>query len=306
MEVRTLADPHPDRLYLTKEEYELVLNETLPALEGRYDLAHDHHQYLTTIRMMGECGLRRDGCLSARRGEFFKPYDSEVSIWFLKILGKDSKPRDTDGKRRDVWVPADVKKEVEEHIDNEDISVGDELFDYSESTLSNKMSVIGDHLADLTENDDWRKLSSHDFRTYFACRLNRAGVSDRIATQLGGWDDLESYRKYKVRVTKKRIQNELAAAGLLEADVGVSEEDFPFEDRVLNELEKIREYEEEKCKSWNGEGCFDQANPQLLYCHECGNRNHTSPDAVEAVRTGKLYRVTCPDCDHTHHVQTSY
>lgn len=240
MQVRPLKGK-ANRLYLNGQEYDLVMEHFIPALEDHYVRTNNHRRFKLGARLMSESGFRHNGIDELTYGEQYTPHDALVQITFMRLLaGKDSTGEFEDGKRRDPWIRQDLVEDLKEHIERRGISKGDKLFVFSYNQFRSRVKVVGEYLAELTGNKDWKDLRPHDFRAFFANDLAEAGVSDDLIMWLGGWTDKETYyTRYKKPFLSHEIQTELALAGKLDIDVDVPEEQRPIQERLLEKLDEI-------------------------------------------------------------------
>lgn len=206
MRLKTLGNQM--RVYLNPHDYETLL-----------DCADSRRAHLA-IRLMGESSLRV-GTLSREisPGDVRRSTHPDVDIWFLSLSAKDTKDRDTDGKRRDVWVPQSLKAELDRYCDDENIDDDDPLFGCVRKTLRNEVKRSAANAARQTGNDDFEHVSAHDLRAYFATTmLIRHNVSKDTVLELGGWENYQSIQPYLDASFDDIIQDDLAAAGVLEIE----------------------------------------------------------------------------------------
>lgn len=207
MRLKTLENQK--RVFMNPRDYEVMLQS---ACSRRARLV---------MRMMGESSLRV-GKLSQDiyPGDIYQSTHPNVDLWFLPIEGKDTKKRDTDGKRREVWVPQELKEAIDEYTKINNISDDTPLFPYSKSTLQKDVERSRENAAERTGNDDYLYISAHDFRAYFATNmLLRHGVKEEVVMELGGWKDRESMDPYLNANFDDVIQDHLASAGVLDQEV---------------------------------------------------------------------------------------
>lgn len=242
MQVRPLKG-ESNRLYLTEEEYQLVLDQFVPALEEKYERVNNHRRFRTGSRVMGEAGFRFDGLDQLEYGASYVPIDERVEIAFARIYeGKDPTGEFDGGKRRDTWIRESLMEEIEEHAEDRGISEGTELFTFSYDQFRKRVKAVGEFLAKKTGNDDWDDLRPHDFRARFANELVEAGVPDTVIMWLGGWTDETTYKtKYKKPLLSHEIQSQLALSGVLDVDVEVPESQKPIEHQILERLSAVEE-----------------------------------------------------------------
>jgi integrase len=227
MILKTLENQY--RVYLTPDEYETAL-----------DCADSRRAHLA-IRLMGETSLRVNEVVS---DELTQSALTSVTVdgaesWFVPIHGKDTKDRDTDGKRREVWVPASLKREIDQWCDDENRDPSDPLIMKCKRCVQSDIKSTAKHAATQTGNDDWRHVSCHDFRAYFATNLLlRENVGLEVVMELGGWEDRQTLKPYLNAAFKDLRVRALARAGVLEAELNTPPTTL---EKVLIELEAIRE-----------------------------------------------------------------
>jgi len=98
MRLKTLENQM--RVYMSPSDYQVMLD------------AAENRRAKMAMRCMGEMGLRV-GELDFYWDHIRQSTGSDVEIYFLVIYGKDTKDRDTDGKRREAWVPTDLKEALQ-------------------------------------------------------------------------------------------------------------------------------------------------------------------------------------------------
>lgn len=224
MRLKTLENQM--RVYMSPDDYQVMLDSA------------ENRRAKMAMRCMGEMGLRV-GELDFAWQRIRKSTNSDVEIWFLPIYGKDSKSRDTDGKRRDVWVPEDLKDTLEEYKRINNLSDDTSLFPVSTRTIQRDIENSADNAARKTGNDDFEFVTCHDFRAYFATNMAlREGVDIETVMELGGWEDRNTMDPYLNASFDDIIQADLAAAGVLSADVETEPSELEV---VLNELIALRE-----------------------------------------------------------------
>jgi hypothetical protein len=76
---------------------------------------------------------------------------------------------------------------------------------------------LGDIAAEKTGDDDFRKLSPHDFRAYFATNtLVRHNMNMETVMTVGGWKKYETMQKYLAITSEEQIAADFQNAGLLD------------------------------------------------------------------------------------------
>lgn len=141
-------------------------------------------------------------------------------IWTLYVEAKDTSDRDNALLPREVWVCEPLIREIEDFTGIEDLDAHDEptpLFHVSKRTIQNWVTKTAENAATATGDEDFLKVSSHDFRRYFASHmLYRHGVDPEIVRQLGGWRSPRSMMEYLL-LPDDVLAEELGEIGLLGA-----------------------------------------------------------------------------------------
>jgi hypothetical protein len=119
-----------------------------------------------------------------------------------------------------VWICEPLIREIEDYTGVEDLNAHDEqrpLFHVSKRTIQNWVTETAETAATATGDEDFLKVSSHDFRRYFASHmLYRHGVYPEIVRQLGGWRSPRSMMEYLL-LPDDVLAEELGEIGLLGA-----------------------------------------------------------------------------------------
>ena len=215
------------RVYLAPDDYKTMLD------------AAENREIRMAMKVMARCGLRSVE-LDFGPHDIRESTNSDVDILFLTIYGKDTKGRDTEGKRRDVWMPRDLYDELEEYrkIVGNSESLG--YFPKTTRTLSRYMKKSAKNAVLMTGNEDYGHVTNHDFRAYFATNmLLREGVDIETVMELGGWVDRETMDPYIDASFDDIIQDSLADAGVLGEDV-VEPEPSPVE-LLRDEIAALRD-----------------------------------------------------------------
>jgi len=116
------------------------------------------------------------------------------------VEAKDTSDRDSALLPREVWICEPLIRQIEDFTVVEDLDAHDEptpLFHVSKRTIQNWVTEAAENAATATGDEDFLKVSSHDFRRYFASHmLYRHGVDPEIVRQLGGWRSPRSMMEY--------------------------------------------------------------------------------------------------------------
>lgn len=173
------------RVYLNPHDYTLLLNHA------------DDRATELAIQFGAECGLRVNETANIERGQWRDSTHPDVDAKFLRIWGKDTTGEFEDGKYREPFFPRSVFKTTAQHIVAEQIPTGDPLFDVTKRTLQKWIKDTAHAVADETGNDDYRKISSHDLRAYFATdRLIRRNMQIEVVMEVGGWESRDTIEPY--------------------------------------------------------------------------------------------------------------
>lgn len=227
MRLKTLENQM--RVYMNPYDYQTML-----------DAAEDRMAEVL-MRCMGEMGVR----VNEVTGEYFtmgnirESTHPDVDILFLPIYGKDSKDRDTRGKRRDAWVPRDLYERLKTYQKTEGFDDDRKIFLKQKRTLQRRVEETRKNAARRTGNDDFLHISCHDFRAYFATNMAlREGVDIEIVMTLGGWEDRQTMDPYLNADFDDIIQQELALAGVLSEDVDTQPTQY---EQLRREIQALRD-----------------------------------------------------------------
>jgi len=101
------------------------------------------------------------------------------------------------GKPRDAYLPADVKRALQQFQNAENIAPRDPFIDLSERGVRAAVKRTATAAAEQTGNDDFRYVSSHDLRRRFAQRLLvDENMNPRVVMQVGGWNSFQAIEPY--------------------------------------------------------------------------------------------------------------
>jgi integrase len=216
------------RVYMNPHDYQTMLDSA------------ESRRAEVVMQSMGDIGLRVSECVSEHftMANIRESTDPDVNISFLRLYSKDTKSRETDGKRRDAWVPPSTIERLEEYQDNEGFADDRRIFMCTKRTLQREVNESSENAAVMEGNSDYEHISCHDFRAYFATNMAlREGVDIETVMTLGGWEDRESMDPYLDANFDDIIQEQLALAGLLNEDIGV-QSDY---ERLRQEIQNLRE-----------------------------------------------------------------
>lgn len=174
----------------------------------------EHQRAQTAITVMGK-SLRVGTAADVLMGQFYKDDDGG---WWLHVEAKDSTERDRETKPRDIPFTKPVIEVIERHKEVSDLSslpADEPLFTKTKRTLQRDVKDAAKNAAIATGNDEYRKISSHDLRRYYASHyLFRLEVDEHTVRQIGGWKKIEHMFEYLL-LPRDLIKDRLAKAGLL-------------------------------------------------------------------------------------------
>lgn len=153
--------------------------------------------------------------------QFSKKETPHGSIWTMYVEAKDATDRDSALLPREVWICEPLVREIEDYTGVDDLNACNEstpLFPVTKRTIQNWVKTTAENAATATGDEDFEKVSSHDFRRYFASHmLYRHDVDAEIVRQLGGWRSPRSMMEYLL-LPDDVLAEELGEVGLLGAE----------------------------------------------------------------------------------------
>lgn len=110
------------------------------------------------------------------------------------------------GKPRDAFLPADVERDLQRYQNAENIAPKDTFIDLSTDSVRKVVIRAADKAAEMTGDDDFAKVSSHDLRRRFAQRLLvDEELNPRVVMAVGGWDSFAAIEPYLTEPTETVI-----------------------------------------------------------------------------------------------------
>lgn len=167
--------------------------------------------------------------MGLRANEFctIRPCDmhEQAGAFFLRIRDAKDTRADGDGKSRDAYLPRSVEHALLRLQSTEGIDDDELFFDVHKSRIRQMVREVADDVADDIERyhddgsngcknhpgraEDWRRVSSHDLRRYFAqSALRRKEVDPAVVMATGGWDSMEALSPYLHTPTPEEIAEE--------------------------------------------------------------------------------------------------
>lgn len=219
------------RVFMNPHDYQLMLDVS------------DSRRAKLAMMLMGRCGYRVGELPQLVYGDLRQSTHPDVDLWFWPVYGKDSKARDTEGKRREAWIPDDVKEAVDEYAEIEGIRDDDHVFRCRKRTIRRDVERTRENAVVKTGNSDYGYISPHDFRAFFATNMTlRKGVDPEIVMELGGWDDRKTFRTHYLDAKfDDIIHMKLAEAGLVEAEGDVPMTEYQMLRMEVRELKDMIE-----------------------------------------------------------------
>lgn len=196
------------RVFLDTDEYRDLL-------EHAYEPpSRSRQQVQLEMRLMAE-SLRVDTVSGLTFGQFQKRETPEGERRVVVVSAKDSTEREAETRPRTVYIPDDTMEMVHDHADRRGLDDDDLLFSCSKRTIQRDVTRSAENAATATGNADFRKVSSHDLRRYFATHLLfRHEVPPPVVRALGGWKSDEAMFEYLV-LPDDVLFERLGDAGLL-------------------------------------------------------------------------------------------
>lgn len=189
------------RVFMLPGEVQQLLDSTKESCERRTRVM---------IRLM--ClSLRIGTAVEVKAGDFFK----QDGLWWIKVEGKSPANQYQETKSRKVWIPEPIKQKIDSYIEDEGLSDQDYLADIEKRQLTNDINTAAENAAIATGNEDYKKVTGHDFRRYFATHfIMRLEVSEELVRQLGGWKEISHMWEYLLLPTDL-MKRRLVDGGLL-------------------------------------------------------------------------------------------
>lgn len=172
-------------------------------------------QVVIVIRLMA-CSLRIGTVSDLTYGQFEQRSTPVGDYWVCKVRAKDSTRREAETRPRAVFIPQDLMEQIHQRAHRFNLGPDDELFPCSYKTIQRDIKRSAANAAVATGNEEFRKLSAHDLRRYFATHLLfRHEVPPSVVRVLGGWKSDEAMFEYLV-LPDDILFERLGEAGLLE------------------------------------------------------------------------------------------
>ncbi len=195
------------RVFMEPHEYETMVE---CASRDRAEIA---------FQLGGECSLRKKEVLEVTLNKIQKSRSPDVEISFMRVWGKETRKVNSK-KPRKPWVPDSLLEEVKRYSKRKNIRPSSPLYPKSKGTLQNDIVDARERAADKTGDNDFLKVTFHDFRRYFATNLfYREGADIEFIAALGGWEDPDYMKEeYLDPYFDDVIERHLAEKGVLDIE----------------------------------------------------------------------------------------
>lgn len=190
----------------------LTEDEANTLIDVASDRSHKHEAVV-------KAGLR----MGLRANEFTKirpQHMHEISgQFFLRIPEAKDTRIDGEGKSRDAYLPRTVEHTLLRLQSTEGLADDDLFFPVDKSRIRQMVMEVADDVATAIEDDadypgmadDWRRVSSHDLRRFFAqTALRRREMDPAAVMTTGGWDSMEALQPYLTTLTPEEVAEEFA------------------------------------------------------------------------------------------------
>ncbi|MFB6282951.1 MAG: site-specific integrase [Halobacteria archaeon] len=192
----------------TKTEYKCWMNTdeyrkfTRQALSYRDEII---------IRLGGEVGLRSFE-IPQIKPKHIRRNDSGEHYFLRVPRGKDTQRKG--GKPRDAYLPRDLETQIHRYIKTENIPRDEVILDYTPRRIQQIVKETAEKAAQETGMEDFKHVSSHDLRRYYAVDLLvRKRMNPEVVMAIGGWEDYQSIKPYLSRATEETIVKEFERVG---------------------------------------------------------------------------------------------
>ncbi|WP_277543756.1 site-specific integrase [Haloarcula laminariae] len=122
--------------------------------------------------------------------------ETESGQYRLRVeAGKDTSGNG--GKLRDAYLPASVERDLQRYQNEHNIAPRDPYIDLSQPGVRAVVRRTAARAAEVTGDDDFEKVSTHDLRRRFAQRLLiDQQMNPRVVMAVGGWDSFAAIEPY--------------------------------------------------------------------------------------------------------------
>ncbi|WP_277543062.1 site-specific integrase [Haloarcula laminariae] len=118
--------------------------------------------------------------------------------------GKDTSG--SEGKPREAYLPASVERDLQRYQNEHNIAPKDPYIDLSQPGVRAVVRRTTVRAAEVTGDEDFEKVSTHDLRRRFAQRLLvDQQMNPRVVMAVGGWDSFAAIEPYLNTPTEKVV-----------------------------------------------------------------------------------------------------
>lgn len=171
------------------------------------------------IQLGAWVGMRSNEIASARVRNL-REYNVDGKIeHFLRIEGKRTKQKEGQDlkKEREAYILERVYSDMimlknQKGLVDSDPLIPNRFGDhYTPNGIQERVRSVRDIAYERTENPDFKKVSSHDLRRFFAhyC-LVELGKNPRVVMNSGGWESWDAIKPYLDKPSRKTTANELS------------------------------------------------------------------------------------------------
>jgi integrase len=115
------------------------------------------------------------------------------------------------GKPRDAYLPAPVERDLQRYQNSKNIAPREAFVDLTERGVRAAVKRTAEAAAELTGDDDFHHVSSHDLRRRYAQRLLvDENMNPRVVMQVGGWSSFQAIEPYLNSPTEAVVDDEFA------------------------------------------------------------------------------------------------
>lgn len=161
-------------------------------------------------RTIARCSPRISKAASLKANQVYVPVNPDVEIAVIHIRdGKDTR-EDGDGQQRYSWCPRPLYDDLLEYIEERNVEPDEEIFPDGTSKYTKAIEETREKLVARTGEPEWKHVSSHDFRIFFATNyIRRLGLEKDLVKSMGGWDSDQAIEPYLDVWLPIDIQNSL-------------------------------------------------------------------------------------------------
>jgi integrase len=109
--------------------------------------------------------------------------------------GKDT--TGSGGKRRDAYLPTDVERDLQRYQNSQNLPPADPYIELTTDGVRKVIMRTAEKAAEMTDDERFTHVSSHDLRRRFAQRLLvDENMNPRVVMAVGGWDSFAAIEPY--------------------------------------------------------------------------------------------------------------